>query len=249
MKKKTIIAIAVLVVVGIGLVTYANSKSPVSSFEPQVCEWETLAMQGDTVAMHRLIEFYDSAAVEYVEVVEAVDAWGNEIELDNSDQPDECDIELSEAYHKRLNYWLDRGIANNDPVAIKTMGMRLYYGDESASIAYLSQAADAGDATAALFCGSACLNQKRGDEAIKYLTMAYESGVPSAGWHLAMCYAQGVGTGRNRMKAVEVMRHAALLDYPEAVSEMQRIEPDNEMWQHKADSLDIQFPNLQVIPD
>lgn len=42
MKKKTLIAIAVLVVVGIGLVTYANSKSTVSSFEPQVCEWEII---------------------------------------------------------------------------------------------------------------------------------------------------------------------------------------------------------------
>ncbi len=47
------------------------SKSPVSSFEPQVCEWETLAMQGDTAAMHRLIEFYNLAVDENVEVVEA----------------------------------------------------------------------------------------------------------------------------------------------------------------------------------
>lgn len=45
------------------------------------------------------------------------------------------------------------------------------------------------------------------------------------------------------------MRHAAILDYPEAVSEMRRIEPDNEIWHHKADSLEIDFPDFPIIPD
>ena len=45
------------------------------------------------------------------------------------------------------------------------------------------------------------------------------------------------------------MRHAAMHDYPEAVSEMRRIEPKNEIWQHKADSLEIDFPDFPIIPD
>lgn len=45
------------------------------------------------------------------------------------------------------------------------------------------------------------------------------------------------------------MRHAALLNYPEAVSEMRRIESDNKIRQHKADSLEIDFTNFTIIPD
>lgn len=50
--------------------------------------------------------------------------------------------------------------------------------DEEAAIVYLSKAADAGNAQAALFCGSACRNQGKGDDAFKYLTKAYELGCP-----------------------------------------------------------------------
>ena len=78
----------------------------------------------------------------------------------------------------RLNYWLDKGLAIGDPMALAAMGMRLYYEDEEAAIVYLSKAADAGNAQAALFCGSACRNQGKGDDAFKYLTKAYELGCP-----------------------------------------------------------------------
>ena len=81
-----------------------------------------------------------------------------------------------------------------------------------------------------------------------YLSMAYKLGSPGAGWHLAMCYSAGIGTEPNRAKAIEVMRHAAILNYPEAVSEMRRIEPTNPVWQHKADSLDVTFPDFPIIP-
>ena len=115
------------------------------------------------------------------------------------------------------------------------------------AIKYLSMAADLGNAQAALFCGSAAMNQGKGDEAFIYLTKAYELGAPSAGWHLAMCYSAGIGTNPNREKAIEVMRHAAMLDYPEAVSEMRRIEPDNKLWQQKADSIGIDFADFPII--
>lgn len=39
-------------------------------------------------------------------------------------------------------------------------------------------------------------------------------GVPSAGWHLAMCYSCGIGTKENKEKAIEVLKQSALLDYP-----------------------------------
>lgn len=44
------------------------------------------------------------------------------------------------------------------------------------------------------------------------------------------------------------MRHAAILNYPEAVYEMRRIEPGNKIWQHKADSLEIDSLGI-VFPD
>ena len=64
-----------------------------------------------------------------------------------------------------------------------------------------------------------------------------------------MCYAAGIGTSPDREKAIEAMRHSAMMNYPEAVLEMQRIEPDNKVWQHKADSLDIQFSDFPIISD
>ena len=155
---------------------------------------------------------------------------------------------MTKLYSDRLDYWLEKGIAINDPVALATKGMRMYYTDEAKAIVYLSKAADEGNAQAALFCGSACLNQGKGEDAFKYLSIAYKLGAPSAGWHLAMCYSAGIGIEPNREKAIEVMRHAALLNYPEAVSEMRRIEPGNKVWQYKADSLEIDFPDFPIIP-
>lgn len=156
---------------------------------------------------------------------------------------------MTKLYSDRLDYWLEKGIAINDPVALATKGMRMYYDNEANAIVYLSKAAYAGNAQAALFCGSACLNQGNEEDAFKYLSIAYKLGVPSAGWHLAMCYSAGIGTEPNREEAIEVMRHAALLNYPEAVSEMCRIEPSNKVWQHKVDCLEIDFPDFPIIPD
>ena len=76
---------------------------------------------------------------------------------------------MTKWYSDQLEYWLNKGISINDPVALLTKGMRLYYEDETKAIDYLSKAADTGNAQAALFCGSACLNQGKGNEAFKYL--------------------------------------------------------------------------------
>lgn len=230
---------------------YAQKGEIVTVDDERLIKLESLAEQGDTAAMHRLIEFYDENSSVYVEVEEVIEPDGTEwsaAEVDSLNLANKNNAEMTKLYSDRLDYWFEKGIAMNDPVALATMGMRMYYTDEANAIVYLSKAADAGNAQAALFCGSACLNQGKGDDAFKYLSIAYRLGAPSAGWHLAMCYSAGIGTEPNREKAVEVMRHAALLNYPEAVSEMRRIESDNKIWQHKADSLEIEFPDFPIIP-
>ena len=185
--------------------------------------------------------------------VEAIiDCDGDEVpqeEVDSINNANRISTEMSKEYAERLDYWLKKGLAMNDPAALATNGMRLYYTDANEAIKFLSKVAQKGNAQAALFCGSACLNQLKGDEAFKYLTLAYKLGAPSAGCHLAICYSAGIGTYPTRDKAIEVMRHAAMLDYPEAVSEMRRLEPLNKLWQQKADSLEIdfsRFPNHKL---
>lgn len=250
---KKIIIIAVIAIASIAVMAiYAQKNEKVTIDDERLINLEALAEQGDTAAMHRLIEFYDENSSVYVEVEEVIELDGTEwsaAEVDSLNLANKDNAEMTKLYSDRLDYWLEKGIAMNDPVALATMGMRMYYTDEANAIVYLSKAADAGNAQAALFCGSACLNQGKGEDAFKYLSIAYRLGAPSAGWHLAMCYSAGIGTEPNREKAIEVMRHAALLNYPEAVSEMRRIEPGNIVWQNKADSLEIDFPDFPIRPD
>ncbi|MBD5350153.1 MAG: sel1 repeat family protein [Bacteroides sp.] len=250
MKKFALIGILILVITCIAMLAHTR-KNEIFKSNELIAQWEKLAEKGDTAAMHRLIKFYDENSSIYVEVEEVVEANGTEwdaAEVDSLNNTNKTNAEMSQQYAERLEYWLNKGIVQNDPIALLTKGIRLYYEDEPTAIDFLSRAADAGSAQAALFCGSACLNQGKGDEAFKYLSLAYKLGAPSAGWHLAMCYSAGIGTEPNHDKAIEVMRHAANLNYPEAVSEMRRIEPNNLVWQHKADSLDITFPDFPIIP-
>lgn len=249
--KKIIIAVIAIVTIAV-MAIYAQKSEKVTIDDERLIKLESLAEQGDTAALHRLIEFYDENSSIYVEVEEVIEPDSTEwtaAEVDSLNLENKNNADMTKLYSDRLDYWLEKGIAMNDPVALATMGMRMYYTDEANAIVYLSKAADAGNAQAALFCGSACLNQGKGDNAFKYLSIAYRLGAPSAGWHLAMCYSVGIGTEPNREKAIEVMRHAALLNYPEAVSEMRRIEPGNKVWQYKADSLEIDFPDFPIIPD
>lgn len=250
--KKIIIAV-IITIASIAVMTiYAQKDEKVTVDDERLIKLESLAEQGDTAAMHRLIEFFDENSSVYVEVEEVIEPDGTEwtaAEVDSLNLANKNNAEITKLYSDRLDYWLEKGIAINDPVALATKGMRMYYADEAIAVVYLSKAADGGHAQAALLCGSACLNQGKGEDAFKYLSIAYKLGVPSAGWHLAMCYSAGIGTEPNREKAIEVMRHAALLNYPEAVSEMRRIDPGNIVWQHKADSLEINFPDFPIITE
>lgn len=248
--KKIIIAVIAIASIAV-MAIYAQTNENVTVDNEKLIKLESLAEQGDTAAMHRLIEFYDENSSVYVEVEEVIEPDGTEwsaAEVDSLNLANKNNAEMTKLYSDRLDYWLEKGLAINDPVALATKGMRMYYDNETDAIVYLSKAAEAGNAQAALFCGSACLNQGKGEDAFKYLSIAYRLGAPSAGWHLAMCYSAGIGIEPNREKAIEVMRHAALLNYPEAVSEMRRIEPGNNVWQYKADSLEIDFPDFPIIP-
>lgn len=219
-----------------------------ASLPPEIGDLEHRAEEGDTAAMHRLIDYYNENAVIEVEVVEVIDEYGNPVDLDESGDEPSPDEEFTNYCSARLDYWLTKGISINDPVAIAVKGYNLYYTDEKEAIPYLSRAAEKGDATAALFCGSACFNQDNYVDAVKYLLQAYELGAPSAGWHLAMIYASGLGVEPDRDKAINYLRHSSILNYPEAVLEMKRIEPSNPLWSHKVDSLEIDFPDFPIIP-
>lgn len=250
---KTKIFLAVILVGAVIAVAFAQKGNDGDIKLPdEVKKWETLAEQGDTAALHNILRYYDENAVIYVEVEAVVSADGEEypqevvdsINMANKNMANEAFANLCS---ERLDYWLNKGLAQNDPVAISIKGQRDYYNDEDGSIESLSKAAEAGDSKAALFCGSACFNQGRYAEAVKYLTLAYDAGVPSAGWHLAMCYSAGVGVEKNNTKAIEYLRHSAMMDYPEAVLEMKRIDSSNPLWSHKVGSLDIDFPDFPII--
>ena len=242
-----ILIILPCVLFGLFLIWGANNIASKPQLSAELKALEKLAENGDTVALHKLLYFYDDNSDIIIEVVEAIDADGNEIV--EEEDIESFDNDLNELYLERLHYWLNKGLTSNDPVAKSITGRRLYYEDETAAIPYLAEIAENGDSQAALFCGSACFNQGKGPEAFKYLTIAYEMGVPSAGWHLAMCYSRGFGTEQNNEKALEMLKHSALLNYPEAVLEMKRIEPHNPLWQNKADSLEIDFPDFVILDD
>lgn len=231
---------------GVFLIWGKDNFNLTPELNPELTALEKKAEKGDTAALHKLLKFYDENSYVIIEVEEAFDAYGNEI-TDDEPMTSSYEDSLNELYLERLNYWLNKGMQIDDSVAKQISAMRSYYNDEVASISVLAELAENGDGQAALFCGSACYNQGMGPEAFKYLNMAYEMGVPSAGWHLAMCYSKGFGTEMNNAKALEVMRQSALLNYPEAVLEMKRVEPSNPIWKNKADSLEIDFPDFPIL--
>lgn len=174
------IIIAVIAIASIAVMAiYAQKNEKVTIDDERLIKLEALAEQGDTAAVHRLIEFYDENSSVYVEVEEVIEPDGTEwsaAEVDSLNLANKDNAEMTKLYSDRLDYWLEKGIAMKDPVALATKGMRMYYEDEANAIVYLSKAADAGNAQAALFCGSACLNQGKGEDAFKYLSIAYKLG-------------------------------------------------------------------------
>lgn len=259
MKNKIFLAI-VLIGTVIAVAFGQNHKPDNAELPDEIKKLEMLATSGDTVAMHKLLRFYDDNSPVYLEVeevLEAEDENGKWVEVEDSTFVGDnivcdtvavaIDAETEALYNARMDYWLSRGLDMKDPVATYIKGMRLYYTDEAEALKYLSQAAEMGYSRAALFCGSALFNQGFGQKAIKYLIIADELGEQSAGWHLAMCYIGNAGVKEDAEKAIHYLVKSALKDYPEAVLEMRRIDPKNPLWKHKVDSLEIDFPDFPII--
>ena len=115
----TVIAIASIACV----VIYARINDKGVGSNGQVAQWEKLAERGDTAAMHRLIEFYDENSTDFVEVESIIEPDGTELpaeEVDSINLVNENNAEMTSMYSDRLEYWLEKGIAMNDSVALAT---------------------------------------------------------------------------------------------------------------------------------
>ncbi len=192
---KTKIFIVLTLAVNVIATDFAQNLNNNSATLPEdVKNWELMAEKGGTTALHKLLMFLHGNTTVYLEVeevIEAEDENGNWVEVEDTDYVDDnivcdtvataLDAETEALYNARLEYWLEKGLSMNDPVATYIKGMRLYYSDEQHALEYLSKSADSDNAQAALFCGSAYFNQGQLDKAIKYQTIAYNAGVPSAG--------------------------------------------------------------------
>lgn len=95
---KKIVSTTIALTLIAGAAVYAQSKTNVTDNDRQIAKWESLAEQGDTAAMHRLIEFYDENSIQYVEVEEAYDAYGNELPIDDINLSNKNDAEQTKWY-------------------------------------------------------------------------------------------------------------------------------------------------------
>lgn len=124
--KKIIIAVIITITSIAVMAIYAQKGEIVTVDDERLIKLESLAEQGDTAAMHRLIEFYDENSSVYVEVEEVIEPDGTEwsaAEVDSLNLANKNNAEMTKLYSDRLDYWLEKGIAMNDPVALATMGM------------------------------------------------------------------------------------------------------------------------------
>ena len=80
-------------------------------------------------------------------------------------------------------------------------------------------------------------SQSIGLKAFNMLSKAYSFGkeLPSAGWHLGLCYINAVGTHQDTEKGLECLRQSAKYDYPEAIIEMSELGlEDSPYWERQA---------------
>lgn len=80
-------------------------------------------------------------------------------------------------------------------------------------------------------------SQAIGLKAFQMLTKAFEYGkeLPSAGWHLGLCYINAVGTAENYEKGIDCLRQSAKYGYPEAIITMSELDlEDSTFWEKKA---------------
>lgn len=80
-------------------------------------------------------------------------------------------------------------------------------------------------------------SQTTGIKAFQMLSKAYGFGkdLPSAGWHLGLCYMNAVGTNQDTDKGLECLRQSAKFGYPEAIIELSELGlEDSPYWENKA---------------
>lgn len=80
-------------------------------------------------------------------------------------------------------------------------------------------------------------SQSIGLKAFQMLSKAYSFGkeLPSAGWHLGLCYMNAVGTHQDSEKGLECLRQSAKYGYSEAIIEMSELGlEDSSYWEHQA---------------
>lgn len=75
--KKIIIALITIVSI-VSVTIYAQTNETLNVDDEKLLGLEKLAEQGDTAAMHRLIEFYDENSTDYVEMNAIIEADGTE---------------------------------------------------------------------------------------------------------------------------------------------------------------------------
>lgn len=101
--KKFIIAVIAIASIAV-MVIYAQTNENVTVDNEKLIKLESLAEQGDTAAMHRLIEFYDENSSVYVEVEEVIEPDGTEwsaAEVDSLNLANKNNAEMTKLYYPK----------------------------------------------------------------------------------------------------------------------------------------------------
>lgn len=80
MKTKILLA-AVLTVAAVAILWAQNKGNKSPELPDEVKEWEQLAEQVDTVALHKLLVFFDNNAPVYVEVEEVIEVGDESVDF------------------------------------------------------------------------------------------------------------------------------------------------------------------------
>lgn len=142
-------------------------------------------------------------------------------------------------------YWLRRAAQFGDAESQCEYGEIIQFalGTDSAMV-WWEKSALQGFPRGVLFYGNELYNQavdknsqSIGLKAFQTLCKAYSFGkeLPSAGWHLGLCYINAVGTHQDTEKGLECLRQSAKYDYPEAIIEMSELGlEDSPYWERQA---------------
>ena len=203
---------------------------------------EQMAETGDTAALHRVLEYYDINAPVVLAAVSEEGIGYDDVCQDTTKTttppPPDTGTATSDYFTSRLQYWLEKGLANNDPLATYITGIRLYDKNDAKAMSYLERAAEMGNVDAMMFCGSIYFDAGSIDKAIKYYDLAYKKDVPCAGWKLAGCY---IKTGQYRFdETFDVIYKSANLGCPDAVRMMIKTDPGNPKWRELYERMELE---------